>query len=135
MTGNIDYFDAMLIVDPSAKGGSNDNSDYSCLYRTDGLPIPPQADLEAAWAAYVPPIVWTPEEFWARFTEGEQISLVTAENGGSPGAVTCRLLRLQLSLSRGVRSDSPKLAAAMSRLVGFGRLTAARAAAILDPRV
>lgn len=130
----IDYFDAMLLVDPTAKGGCHDNSDYSQLYRSDGLPVPPRAQLEAAWEAYVPPKEWRSDEFWNRFTQAEQIALVTAAKGVSAQGVQCELLRMSLVTSPTVRSDSPRLKAGIDMLVGFGILTADRAAVLMDPR-
>lgn len=131
----IDWMQALLIVEPKAKASCGET--YESIRRHDGELVPPRARLEAAWAGYVPPKEWRADEFWNRFTQAEQVALVTAAKRSDQVGIQCELLRMSLVTSPTVRSDSAKLIAGINSLTlpPLALLTAERAAAILNPRL
>lgn len=126
MTPPVDWLQALLLIEPTAQAHTL-GPEYSGLHRLDDLPLPSQAELEAAWAAWGPPVTWSPDQFLSRFTDSEQDAI---EDSDAPIA---RKARRSLYTNQSVRSDSANLAALMAGLVQVGLITQQRADQILDP--
>lgn len=92
------------------------------------------ADAETQIAAIVAardPVVsnWTPLEFIERFTDAEQIAIVTAAQSNP----ALRLFYDKLMASLRVEADEPRLVAGMQALVDASLITAERRDEILGP--
>lgn len=89
-----------------------------------------EAAVRAEWAesdATIPAKSWTPLEFIERFTDEEQLAIVTAAQSNP----ALRLFYDKLMASLNVVADEPRLISGLSMLVAAGLLTAQRKSEIL----
>jgi hypothetical protein len=79
------------------------------------------------WSSYVAPQIWTSLEFIERFTDAEQVAIVTA----AQSSVALRLWYDKAMAATQIISTDPRLTAGMQTLVDVGLITAQRKAEIL----
>lgn len=80
------------------------------------------------WSAYTPPQIWTSLEFIERFTDAEQVAIVTA----AQSSAALRLWYDKAMAATQIVSTDPRLVAGMQMLVDVGLLTAQRKTEILE---
>ncbi len=131
---DLSKLDAQLKAVAPIHGVSIGKLDDKATWRVDFKPEATAEQRQAAQAVidaadvetiFLPPRVWTPFEFFSKFTAAEKklLKASTDENIDD--------FRTNIALYQVVYPDSPEMQAAMSYLVSLGIITAERKAAIL----
>jgi len=124
----------------SAKYANAENTAAVLLTAESGAVLVSEVDRPELWAAMLawgtpddyatppaPAPSWTPLEFIERFTDAEQIAIVTAAQSNP----ALRLFYDKLMASLDVKADEPRLIAGMQAVVDAGLITAERRDEIL----
>ena len=95
---------------------------------TDAQKAAAQAVIAAANPAtiFLPPRVWTPFQFFQKFTDAESTAVLTSTDA------TVKKFVMSMQLYQSVYPDDPSCKAALDYLVSLGILTADRETAILQ---